>query len=110
MNWKIILLAVVLLDFAALSVYAIYQVGYVGLFQAGLASWGAAQILADLVIACSLIIVWMVRDARARGLNPWGFVAITLVAGSFGPLLYLLRRETAPAGAKAVREYAARRL
>lgn len=32
-------------------------------------------------------------DARQRGLNPWPYVFITVVAGSFGPLAYLLRRE-----------------
>ena len=46
--------------------------------------------LLDLVIACLLISSWMVIDARANGRNPWPYVAITLAAGSFGPLLYLL--------------------
>jgi hypothetical protein len=57
-----------------------------------MANWGAMQVLADLVIACLLICFWMVADARERGMNPWPYVAITLFAGSFGPLLYLLRR------------------
>jgi hypothetical protein len=35
----------------------------------------------------------MVRDASARGLNAWPFVLVTLVAGSFGPLFYLVVRE-----------------
>jgi hypothetical protein len=35
----------------------------------------------------------MVRDARERGLNPWPFVILTVLAGSFGPLLYLVLRE-----------------
>lgn len=93
MNWRIILLLVVLADFAALSAYALVQVGYIGLFQVGLSSWAGIQVLIDLVIACGLICLWMIADGRRRGLNPWPFVAITLAAGSFGPLLYLLRRE-----------------
>ena len=35
----------------------------------------------------------MVGDAKQRGVNPWPFVLVTLVAGSFGPLSYLLLRE-----------------
>jgi hypothetical protein len=35
----------------------------------------------------------MVADGRARHLNAWPFVAVTLVAGSFGILGYLIVRE-----------------
>lgn len=100
MNWKIGILVLVLLDFAALSGWAIYEVGYLGIFAAGLAGPGAMQVLADLVIACALACVWMITDARSQGMNPWPYVLITLVAGSFGPLLYLLRRQWRPAGNK----------
>lgn len=96
MQWKTFLLALVLAAFAALSIYAMLQVGYLGIWQSGLTSWGAFQILVDLVIACSLICLWMVLDARQRGANPWPYVAITLVSGSFGPLLYLLMRARQP--------------
>lgn len=51
------------------------------------------QVLADLVIALSLVLVWMVRDARQRGVSPVPWVAATLLLGSFGPLFYLLARE-----------------
>jgi hypothetical protein len=93
MNWRTFLLILVLADFAALSGYAMYQVGYFGIWQAGFANWGAMQILADLVIASALICLWLIQDARARGRSPWPYVLITLAAGSFGPLLYLLQRE-----------------
>ncbi len=96
MNWKTWLIVLVLLDFLALSGYAMTQVGYWGIWMAGLDNWGALQILVDLVIACCLIGTWMIIDARQRGLNPWPFVLITLVAGSIGPLLYLLKRQTSP--------------
>ena len=46
----------------------------------------------DLVVSSVLIVIWMVSDARARGLNAWPFVVVTLLAGSFGVLFYLLRR------------------
>lgn len=98
MNWKIGLIILALLDFAALSLWAMYEVGYVGIFAAGLSSPGAMQILADVIILALLACLWLVADARARGLNPWPYVVITLCAGSFGPLLYLLVREWRGAG------------
>ena len=92
-HWKSILIAFVLFDFAALTGYSIYAVGYVGIFYAGTANWGAIQIFVDLVIACGLACVWMAVDARRRHVNPWPFIVVTLFMGTFGPLLYLLRRE-----------------
>ena len=35
----------------------------------------------------------MVHDAKKQNLSAWPFVALTLAAGSFGPLCYLLIRE-----------------
>lgn len=93
MNWKVLLLIFVLADFGAYTAYAILEVGYLGIFQAGIANLGAGQIAFDLVIACGLACIWMIHDARERGTSAWPFVVITLFAGSFGPLLYLLRRE-----------------
>ena len=81
-----------LLPFSLLSAYAIWQVGYIGIFTSSFTNWGTLQVLCDLVIVCTLAMAWMINDARARGLNPWPFVVVTVLAGSFGPLLYLLRR------------------
>jgi len=93
-------LMLILAAFGAYSSYAMLQVGYLGIWQAGFASAGSLQVLLDLVIACLLISSWMVIDARRNGRNPWPFVLVTLAAGSFGPLLYLLlapRRQAARA-------------
>jgi hypothetical protein len=49
-------------------------------------------VLVDLTIALSLVTVWMVRDARQRGQSVAPFVVLTLLLGSVGPLLYLIRR------------------
>jgi hypothetical protein len=54
---------------------------------------GGAQVSTDLAILAVLACLWMVHDARGRGLAAWPFILVTLVAGSFGPLLYLLVRE-----------------
>jgi hypothetical protein len=86
---KPVLIAIFLL-FGGYSFYAMYEVGYFGIWAAGFAGVGSFQVLLDLVIACLLISSWMVIDARTSGRNPWPYVAITLAAGSVGPLLYLL--------------------
>ena len=83
-------LIAIFLAFAAYTLYAMSQVGLSGIYFGGFANAGTLQVLLDLVIVCFLISCWMVMDARANGRNPWPYVLITLVAGSFGPLLYLL--------------------
>ncbi len=93
MNWKLIGLWAVLIDFAALSAYAVWQYGYVGIFEQMFASTATTLAFVDLAIALSLIVIWMVGDARQRGIGALPYVLATLVAGSVGPLLYLIRRE-----------------
>ncbi len=98
MNTRVLRLLAMLLPFSLLSAYAMYHHGYAGIWQAGTTSSASLQILVDLVIACVLICGWMLRDARERGAKAWPYVVVTLAAGSFGPLLYLLVREwNAPA-------------
>ena len=98
MNTRVLLLLIVLIAFGALTGYALYGVGVLGILRAASADSGAIQIFVDLVIVCALACVWMFFDGRKRGLNPWPYVVITLFTGSFGPLLYLLRREWRPSG------------
>lgn len=85
----------VLLAFGALSAAALLQHGYLGIFLTPLQTLAGAQVLADLVIALTLVLVWLVPDARAQGRNPWPWVVATLALGSFGPLVYLLTRRPA---------------
>ncbi len=97
MTKKEIVLWLVLADFVALTGYAIVQAGYTAFgpiaFEfARQSAWGL-QILVDFSIAIALILVWIVSDARARGLRSWPYVLLTLTLGSIGPLLYLVRRE-----------------
>jgi hypothetical protein len=81
---------VVLLAFGGLTVAAVLQHGYVGIFQYQLQSLAGLQALGDLGIALGLVLVWLWRDARLSGRNAWPWIVLTLAAGSFGPLLYLL--------------------
>ena len=86
-------LAAVILAFGALTAIALVDVGYWGILKPHFQSWGAAQLFADLVIVCLLSCFWMASDARKTGIPAWPFIALTLIAGSFGPLLYLVTRE-----------------
>ncbi len=99
MSGKVFVLVAVTAAFGVLTAIALADVGPWGIVEPHFKSWGAAQVFWDLVIIAVLAVIWMVRDARARGVNPWPFVLLTLIAGSFGPLLYLIVRELrSPAG------------
>ena len=102
MSTRSVLLLAVIAVFGVLTTLALLDVGYFGILQPHFKSWGEAQVLADLVIACVLACIWMLNDARQRGGNAWPFVIITLVAGSFGPLLYLVVRVVRAGAGKAV--------
>ena len=93
MNWKQIGLSLVLADFAALNVYVVYHYGYVGFYERVLANAATTAALVDLVIALGLVSVWMWQDARDRGWSALPYLVLTLVFGSVGPLVYLIRRE-----------------
>lgn len=102
MNLPRPLLLAIVLPFAVLTAYALEAVGYLGIFASHLHPAGL-QVLSDLVIALTLVMVWMVGDARTRGITVWPYIVATLALGSFGPLAYLLMRGTAApstAGAK----------
>jgi hypothetical protein len=80
----------VLIPFTVLSIAALWQVGYLALFTQQFTNFGTQQVLADLFIAVGICMVWMWRDAQQTGRNPWPWIALSLVSGSFGPLLYII--------------------
>jgi hypothetical protein len=84
------LLILVLAVFSVVTALALMNHGYWGILEPHFKTWGAGQVLMDLVIALALFLAWMWRDAKAKGRNFWGWALLTLVAGSFGPLSYLL--------------------
>jgi hypothetical protein len=86
---KAILITVVC-AFAILTGLALWRHGYWGIIAPHFQSFGAGQVFADLVIALSLAMLWMVKDAKKTGRNPTGWILLTLTLGSFGPLIYLL--------------------
>ena len=93
MNAKQIGLSLILLVFGGVEAYAVWQVGYVGVFEQALGTVGARLGFLDLCVALGLVTVWLVRDARDRGISPIPYMLLTLTLGSVGPLLYLIRRE-----------------
>ena len=91
-----ILLISALVLFGALTAAALWQHGYWGIIAPHFQSFGAGQVPVDLVIALTLVVVWMWHDAKASGRSAWPWLALTLAAGSFGPLIYLLTRRNRP--------------
>ena len=87
-------LVLVLIPFSVLTAAALWQVGYLGLFTPHFVNYGTWQVLIDLVIAVSLGKYWIWLDAHKTGRNPWPWLLLSLVAGLFGPLLYLVTRKS----------------
>jgi hypothetical protein len=92
MNLKQIGLGILLMDFIALTAYAVWQHGYLAFFDVHAMNAISVQILVDLMIALGMVSLWMWRDARARGVSAVPYLVVTLFLGSIGPLLYLFRR------------------
>jgi hypothetical protein len=90
-----LLALVVLIAFSIQGVYVLSQVGYWNIWIHNLNHIAGQQVFADLFIALSFVMAWMWRDAKATGRNVWPWIALTLAAGSFGPLIYLLTRKSA---------------
>lgn len=89
-----LLAILILIPFTVLSAYALWDVGYIGIWDYQRHSSAGLQVIVDLVIAMVLILVWLVPDARKAGKNPWPWVVLTVVTGSFGPLIYLIFRKS----------------
>ena len=81
---------VMLIPFLALTVYAVTQVGYLGIFEYHIHSPAGWQVFVDLVIALLVVMLWLFPEARRNGRNPWPWFVGTLFLGSIAPLLYLV--------------------
>ena len=81
--------------FAAFTIYTTIVVmnhGYTGFIELALAGGWGAQMFIDLVIALLLFTIWMVPDARERGIPFVPYVLAILATGSVGALAYLVHR------------------
>jgi protein-S-isoprenylcysteine O-methyltransferase Ste14 len=100
-------LAILLAVTAAFTLYTLAVVvdqGYTGfLTLAWREPWGG-QMFVDLVIALTLFMVWMLRDARQEGIPSWPYVVLVLTTGSIGALGYLVHRSARRLGEPAASE------
>lgn len=89
---------VLFVGFAAVNVYALIASGFAGLgeYLGRLGPWGIVA-TTDLLIALSLGVAWMWRDAQAKRAAPLPYALLTLATGSLGLLLYLIRHDAATA-------------
>lgn len=99
MNRKQRLLAFIFIDFALLSGWALYHVGYMGVLEVAIQHPGSTQVFVDLAIALGIGFAFIWPDAKRRGINPLPYLVVALFLGSFGPLAYLIRREWSRQGA-----------
>ena len=88
------IVALVLLLFVGINLYALTMSGWDGLlaFIEAANGWTILAVT-DLCIALGLASAWMVKDARARGRSAMPYLLLTVTTGSIGPLVYLLNRE-----------------
>lgn len=86
------------LVFLTVNLYAFAAGDLAGLlgYLGGLGPWGLLATV-DLVLALVVGLYFVWRDARARSVSPWPWVALTCTTGSLGLLFYLARHRGAAA-------------
>jgi hypothetical protein len=84
------ILVVTLVAFLGLTGVALYHHGYTSIFTNQLETYGGIQVLVDLIIASTIFIVWMWKDAKANGRNPLIWVILIAMSASIAMLLYLI--------------------
>jgi hypothetical protein len=84
----------VLAGFLALNGYAFYADGQLmGLVRTVMELRGWGLVLGvDLMIALTMVAVWIIGDARKQGTSGVPYALLTVTTGSIGSLLYLLRK------------------
>jgi hypothetical protein len=85
-----VVVGIVLMAFADLNAYVVWQYGYMGFWELATANAATIAVMVDLTIALGFVTVWMWRDARRRGIALAPYLALTALLGSIGPLLYVV--------------------
>jgi hypothetical protein len=78
--------------FLTLTWRAVAAHGYLGFFAMAGATAATRLLLLDLAVGLVLASIWLVVDARRRGVRSWPFLVLTALLGSAGPLAYLALR------------------
>ncbi len=86
-------LVATLVLFGAFTAVALWADGLAGTIDAITFNWASLQIYIDLVLAIVVISVWIYRDAKRSGRNPWPWILAAGVVGMFSPLVYLVTRD-----------------
>ncbi len=92
MKSQLAFLAFVLIAFTLYTVGVVLEEGYTGFLTLAWREAWAGQMFVDLVIALTLFLVWMLRDAREQALPAWPYALLILTTGSIGALAYLVHR------------------
>lgn len=91
-NLVTFLLAAVLIDFLALTGYAVWEHGLIGVFEMAFTNTATTLLAVDLLLALGAACFWMHADAKRRGESAVPFIVLTAATGSAGPLAYLIKR------------------
>lgn len=85
-----ILALIILIPFTFLTLFAVKDYGFFGIFKEVFKNFATIQVFIDLLIATIFILVWMWEDSKKNDRNFFIWLIITLILGSFGPLLYII--------------------
>lgn len=92
MKFQSFFLIVVFALFAGYTALVVVEHGYTGFIDLAMTGGWALQVFIDLCIALVAFIVWMLGDARQRGIPGWPYAIAILGTGSVGALAYLVHR------------------
>jgi len=99
---RISLPLLILLAFGTFSAELVRADGYTGFLTVAAREKWALQMLLDVGIACTVAgFLWLVPDAKKRGIPAWPYLVATLFLGSVGLLAYLVHREVKAAWSSA---------
>jgi len=93
MNVRTFLFATATLGFTALTVWAVLGSSDFGVILTWISAnpWGS-QIAVDLAVSLCFGVTWLLSDAKRLGINPIPYLALCMVLGSLGLLVYATRR------------------
>ena len=100
MNTYRIASLLLLLLLGGVTLGALLEVGYIGIFQLLVESSAGWQVFVDLAAALILVLLFLRDDAQRRRITCWPWLLATLMLGSIAPLLYVLIHGYTPAGAE----------
>ncbi|MGE0788483.1 MAG: hypothetical protein AB7S26_22600 [Sandaracinaceae bacterium] len=88
MNLKRIFAGLVFLDFAAFTLWIVFTQDNLALIRENLTNPWGLQVALDLCFSAMFGSMWLYRDAKKKGINPWPWLAAVLPTGSLSLLAY----------------------